>query len=968
MTNRCKIWTVARIVFITRSVMSTLVLACLFSPATAADLSSIEFPLPRLSPRPLSMAGEAPLLSLNGTWRFHPAPPDGFERFGADETKDWKTIEVPGEWVMQGFEVKRDAAAAYWRQFDVPADWQGQRVKLRFDTVHSDCRVFVNGRQLGGHEGCFTAFEIDITDAVRPGQNVLALAVKSQSTADELASASQYAAHALGGITRKVQLFALPKLNLAAQVITTTFDREFKNARLNVHFELANESAADANAIIQCRLLGPDGRAAPGDAAGLRLVLEPAAAGAGAIRAGRILAADLSTAVESPKKWDPEHPRLYTLETELISGGNRTELCRQRFGFRQIEVRGNQLLVNGTAVKLRGACRHETHPTRGRSLTPEIWRQDVEHFRAANVNFVRTSHYPPAEEFLDLCDQYGLFVECEAPLCWVHQGENSFWKTMKPTDAKFFLPLIRANFENLAANRNHPCVTIWSLANESKWTPLFAEVNRRMKAADPTRPTAFHDPCAGGPEMSLPDIAVVHYPGESGPAQCDASSRPVLFGEYCHVECYNRCELVTDPGIRDDWGRGLARMVDLMHEHPGCLGGAIWAGIDDVFCLPGGKYVGYGMWGCISDGWRRDKPETFHVKKAYSPIRVLAGHVAAPAAGQPIGVPVRNRYLFTDLSEVRIDWRIGDEKGSISAAMRPQSEGKISIPARYATQGGLLRLTFIDPRGFVSEEEEVGVESPATLPAPVVIKSDAEWQIDQAGGQLKSARIGGRTVLVGAPKFMMLALESGNCQPVDLGIWKPTNGTAAASQAEGSIALERQGRSLRVKYDFVSKVDMNPRQWGLVFYLPRRCESLSWSRVAQWSCYPADHIGRPEGQARATGEAGLPPYANRDPGRPWSADPTTLGGNDFASTKAFIRQAALKDKDGYGISVISDGRQSVRAFVDGDHIGLLVAGFHTGGGDGFFSPHFGKERRPIKKGDHLKDEVVLELASPGAAR
>ena len=134
-----------------------------------------------------------------------------------------------------------DGTAAYWREFEVPADWAGWRIKLRFDTVHSDCQVFVNGRMVGAHEGCFTAFELDVTDAVKPGRNALALAVKSDSISDTLASASQYAAHALGGITRKVELFALPAVNVAEQIATTTFDGAFKDATLKIHLATANE-------------------------------------------------------------------------------------------------------------------------------------------------------------------------------------------------------------------------------------------------------------------------------------------------------------------------------------------------------------------------------------------------------------------------------------------------------------------------------------------------------------------------------------------------------------------------------------------------------------------------------------------------------------------------------------------------------------------------------------------------------
>ncbi len=967
-------------------------------PPLAEALAGMAVPMPPLSPRPAALPGvKTPLLTLSGTWKFNPAPPEGFAQFDAARTRRWASMEVPGEWVMQGFEVKSNGTAAYWREFEVPADWAGRRIKLRFDTVHSDCQVFVNGRTVGAHEGCFTAFELDVTDAVKPGRNTLALAVKSDSISDTLASASQYAAHALGGITRKVELFALPAVNVAEQIATTTFDGAFKDATLKIHLATANESGKANEAAVRFTLA--DGSGAVVTKADFVLPV-PAL--------GQNQTGDFSIPVAAPKKWDSEHPYLYTLKTELLEGAAVAEVITQRVGFRQIEIRGNRLFVNGAAVKLRGACRHEVDPVRGRSLTPERWRQDAELFRAANVNYIRTSHYPPAEEFLDLCDEYGFYVECEAPLCWVQHGANPIWGKWNYLDPRLFSHLMRANLENLAANRGHPCVTIWSLANESRWSPLFAEVNRRVKQADPTRPTSFHDQCWGGYNNahSEADIAVYHYPGENGPAKCDTETRPVLFGEYCHVECYNRRELATDPGVRDDWGRGFARMNELMYAHEGCLGGAIWAGIDDVFCLPNGKFVGYGMWGSICDGWRRDKPETWHVKKTYAPVRVTADQLPLPAAGMVVRVPVENRYNFADLSEVGISWSLGRFHGTALAAVPARQRGEVVIPPPATVRAGdRLHLVFTDPRGFVCNEEEVVLGPTNAVPEEwavtgttadglAVTSTDRQitirggevaYVIDRQTGQFVSGQLDGKTFLTGGPALMVLPLQTEECEPVDLGIWKPLNNVAedwraesigVAAGAGGTVDITVSGTNalatggyvirldaaggIRVTYGFKMLDRLNPRQWGVVFFTPKGFDTLAWNRTAQWSYYPPGHIGRAAGTAVAQVAKADRPYAVKRPANPWSLDATALGGNDFTSTKVAIRLASLADGSRQ-LRVTSDGHQAVRAFVAGRQAGLLVAGFHTGGGDGFFGTHLAAERRPLKPGSPLADTVQLRL-------
>jgi beta-galactosidase len=895
---------------------------------------------------------------------------------------------------MQGFTVKPGAAAGYWREFHISPDWAGLRIKLRFDAVYSDCRVWVNGHDVGTHQGGFTPFECDITGAVAAGVNTLALAVKNESIADTLASATQYAAHQLGGITRKVTMFVLPEVNIAGQFVTTTFDSLYRDATLHIEMSVANESGKGVpNGVLEFTLLDPqrkDTKAGPG------LCALPELSPHGTVPSR------ISLEVPAPKTWDTEHPRLYTLKTVLKAGGLARETVLQKVGFRQVEIRGNRVFVNNRPLKLHGVNRHEVHPVRGRSLTPSLWRKDAELFRAANINYIRTSHYPPAEEFLTACDEMGIFVECEAPLCWVQHGANEIWHRWNYRDKAFYPLIARANLENVIANRNHPSIIIWSLANESYWSPLFAKTMELVRSADPSRLTSFHDQCWGGYNNggSRAQVAVYHYPDEKGPALADSSDRPVLFGEYTHVETYNRREGVTDPGVRDNWGAPFERMYELVYRYAGCLGGAIWAGIDDIFLLPDGRVRGYGPWGII-DGWRRPKPEYWHVKKTYSPVRVIdRSEPLTPGADGRLSVRLENRYVFTNLGELSIRWSIGKESGKASADIPPGATGELRIfPRRPIQDGGTLKISCTDPRGFVCEEEEFAIgrmphgELFTPISGRVVLDSTSErftvkastftWEIDRSSGQIRRADVGGHTVLTGGPLLMILPLQTDECKPdyhADIAPlnapctkWRATgvtallNGDSSASiavegeyeEASGSYTMIISARGeMKLSYKFTSAGEVNPRQWGMVFSLPRDVDRLRWQRQAQWTVYPSDHIGRPRGEARPNALSSTPGV---EPHRPWSLDPSPLGDNDFRSTKSAILNASLRSAGGAGVRVVSRGRQAVRSWVDGEHIKWLVAGFNTGGGEGFFDMHYSAERRPIPKGSSIGDTVVLVL-------
>ena len=222
--------------------------------------------------------------------------------------------------------------------------------------------------------------------------------------------------------------------------------------------------------------------------------------------------------VKKALKWDNENPNLYIMNMEVSSNGKRLEQVQRKIGFREVFVDGNQLLVNGIPVKLRGVCRHEMHPLTGRVLNEAWTRKDVELYRDANCNFIRTSHYPPCEELLTICDELCMFVEVEAPVCWIGHHANENWRTLNYRDSIYYPYVLQANMEMIQFYRNYPSILFWSMANESYWNKEFAQVQVDMEKADPTLPFTFHDQGYGvmNNQRSTAPISNIHYPGAGG--------------------------------------------------------------------------------------------------------------------------------------------------------------------------------------------------------------------------------------------------------------------------------------------------------------------------------------------------------------------------------------------------------------------------------------------------------------------
>ena len=856
---------------------------------------------------------ETPAVLLSGTWQFQYSP-----------DSKWDKIQVPGEPAMQGYAIEHDKPFTYRKSFTVPADYAGKHTILRFDGVYSYARLFVNDTFVREHHGGFTRWETDVTPFVRPGKkNEIRLEVTDRL--DDISYASGYAHHPIGGILRDVTLFALPETCLYDFYAETHLDAAYEDAVLKIGYS----SPVVGGAEVAYTLADPSGRRYP--LVQSRFPLE---------EGGNMN----ELPVKNPLKWDAEHPNLYTLTITLSKDGKEIGRFDRRIGFRDVKIEKDRMLVNGMPVKLRGACRHDIHPTLGRTTTAELDSLDVILFKRSNMNFVRTSHYPPTERFLEYCDRYGIYVESETAVCFVDTYRQKNYAPGKTQDSAEFTPRYLSQCREMVKSfRSHPSILFWSIGNESVYGTNFQQCWDWVKATDKTRPVIFSYPGSVGEKKPVYDILSMHYQDVNGNLnQWNRSTHgfqgegiPALFDEWAHPACYTYATLQEDPNIREFWGHSIERMWSGLFDAPGGLGGAIWGYVDETFMLPEpkvgtafwkefartakpedyqGKCVGYGEWGIV-DVWRREKPEFWATKKAYSPVRLMTTEVASFLSGQRLLLPLYNRFDHTDLDEIKIRYTYkGVEKELPAPSIAPHQKGLLVIPAEAWEEGELLSICFYTATGELLDAEQVslgsdyhvrladseaspvnGVLQVEETAGMMTIKGDGfEIPFSKETGLISNATSKGQVIIEKGP-FLHLDINLNHLTGAEVrksarkfltsdSDWKKQSLTY--TRKEGAVEVALSGFYQDVQTDILIRIspagEMNVsyvvagqpngylRETGLSFYLPERLDYLQWERKGMWSCYPEGAF------AGNTGETSLynPKQVRygENPAQPWSAD------------------------------------------------------------------------------------------------
>ncbi len=890
-----------------------------------------------------------------------PAHADDFTRPGFDDRR-WDTVPVPSNWEMLGYSLPTynsvdDTVGLYRRWVTVPASYAGRRVFWHFDGALDGAEVFVNGIKAGYHESGYTAFDVDLTGLVKPGQRNLFAVRVCKTTPSVDCETGDF--QCMGGIYRDTSLIAVPMTHVSDLTVRTPLSDGYRDATLQASVQIAGTPGATV--AVTGALFRQNGRPTA-----VRL------AGQDRVGADGTATVALSAFVKAPREWTAETPSLYYLVVQLAQAGRPVERVEQRFGFRQVEIRNNVVLWNGRPIKCTGVCRHDFWPTLGFALTDKQWLTDLTMMKAANVNAIRTSHYNHAARFLELCDEKGFYVLDEVPFCWINEKDN---------DPAFAPALLQRAQETLARDKNRACVLAWSLGNENGVGRNSQPVVTLVQTLDPTRPRFISTagPWGGLTGQSFEDR---HYPSpadvdnyiahDTGVLPADYSEQPHIF--------YQKETQDYDPGASDLWSEALGRTWDKIWSAPTILGSFIWEWQNQGIADPNADRTTDFYYGPnalrqennkgVVTAFRVPKPEYWIVKMVYSPVAIGARTVSP--VGGTCAVPLTNHYSFTDLSALTCRWtalRGGTVlRGGISrVACAPMSSATATFPAPAGMTA--LRLEFDRADGSNVTVANLGVVG-APDPAPpagltsgdsltvqpgaaAVTVGNALHQLtfDSRTGNLLSWRVHGRDLLTGSPT---LNLGQGKA-----GAWKGYFADAQAPVLDGALTSAQglmDGSARVVVTSTVRAVvggpslgtltctyDVRPdatvgiawtldwtapdtHLWEVGLGLPVsfRLSQVSWWRDSYFTAYPRGHLGEPMGTC-------------------------PVGDTLARASKRGLHWLTLTDTTGTGLVLLQDGTPLVGRVQTGAPTDTLLASAEVAGPQGL-------------SGDWVADHDILATA------
>ena len=588
-------------------------------------------------------------MTLNGIWKFNwvknaDARPTDFYRTDYND-KGWGQMKVPDVWEMNGYgdpiyvnvgyawrsqyknnppyvPIENNHVGSYRKEIIIPAEWSEKEIFAHFGSVTSNMYLWVNGKYVGYSEDSKLEAEFNLTKYLKPGKNLIAFQVFRWCDGTYLEDQDFFR---YSGVGRNCYLYSRNKKYIQDIRVTPDLDSNYTNGTLNVALNLNGSGTVELN------LTDPAGKS----------VATAQVNGNGQ----KSVVMDVS----NPEKWTAETPNLYTLTATLKNGSNTLEVIPVKVGFRKIELKGGQILVNGQPVLFKGADRHEMDPDGGYVVSRERMLQDILRMKQLNINAVRTCHYPDDNLWYDLCDQYGIYVVAEANIESHGMGYGKETLAKNPSYKKAHM---ERNQRNVQRGYNHPSIIFWSLGNEAGYGPNFEQCYTWIKNEDKTRAVQYEQ--AGTNEFT--DIfCPMYYDYDACKKYSEGNiDKPLIQCEYAHAMGNSQ------GGFKEYW--------DLIRKYPKYQGGFIWDFVDqsnhwknkdgiDIYGY-GGDFNKYDASdnnfndnGLISPD-RRPNPHAHEVGYFYQSIWTTPGDLSK---GE---IKVYNENFFRDLSAYYMEWQL----------------------------------------------------------------------------------------------------------------------------------------------------------------------------------------------------------------------------------------------------------------------------------------------------------------------
>lgn len=652
-------------------------------------------------------------LSLNGYWKFHWVQdpmdrPQDFFNSNFDDSK-WVNFPVPANWELNGYglpiyvnqpyefagakfragnlnppydiPIHNNPVGSYRKKIVIPKDWDGHQIFIHLGAVKSAFYIWVNGKKVGYSEDSKLAAEFDITEYLIPGENLIALQVYRWSDASYLECQDMWR---ISGIEREVYLYATPKLDMRDFKVQSTLINNYRDGNLQIDVEV-NSYKTDVKTfhskrdsfVVEVQLKDNLGKEIYKSSSEVQTVL------------GRYKSSvSFNQIIPNVKAWSAEMPHLYTLFLSLKNPlGHVLEVIPIRVGFRSIEIKGRDFLVNGKRVFFKGVNRHEHNPKTGHVLTKEDMLKDMEMMKKLNINAVRHSHYPPNSYWMELCDEFGMYVIDEANI--ESHGRGYSLEFTLANDKQWRIPHLERIKRMYERDKNHPCVVTWSLGNEAGNGVNMYEAYDWLKKKD-IRPVQY--------ERSdfdyNTDVICPQYPTPEWVAKWAESKdqRPLIMSEYAHI-------MGNSLGnFKDYW--------DAIESTPGAQGGYVWEWIDQSLdTIKNGKRImAYGgdfpLTGPVNEDFSDNNFCVKGVVTAYrqlTPMAIELKKVHQFIKTSYMGtntIKVANTYFFRDISNVLLHWSLCEEGKIIETGtihnldIAPQHHTNIILPIKSKIKEG----------------------------------------------------------------------------------------------------------------------------------------------------------------------------------------------------------------------------------------------------------------------------------------